>query len=188
MVTGFPWPQVLVGCQSRITARADRAVAIPHVKALRIAMLNSVCLLRDAAHLLTRFKYSHSSGRFFVVRFRRDASDGGHHSYQADFGKEVARLSGEEREQLVSLIRKGNSAALGRLRPPGDGRPKILAKLDPDGCLARSVAATREETGAILKPVAVQTKTSRLAAHAKNRYMRYDYAPLMGANEIGHRN
>ena len=47
-----------------------------------------------------------------MIRFRREASDGEDHGCQGDFGKKyVVRLSGEEREQLETLISKGKSAA-----------------------------------------------------------------------------
>ena len=59
-----------------------------------------------------------------MIRFRRDASDGDDHGCQGDFGKEIVRLSGEEREQLEGLIRKGKSAAQRLLKA------RILLKAD----------------------------------------------------------
>ena len=47
-----------------------------------------------------------------MISFGRIGCGGGSHGCEGDFGKEViVRLSGEEREQLEALIRKGKSAA-----------------------------------------------------------------------------
>ena len=63
-----------------------------------------------------------------MIQFRRNAGDGGNHGCQGDFGKSVkkyvVRLSGEEREQLEALIRKGKSSAQRLLKA------RILLKAD----------------------------------------------------------
>jgi hypothetical protein len=47
-----------------------------------------------------------------ISRSSPATGEGGNHGCQGDFGKEyVVRLSGEERERLETLIRKGKSPA-----------------------------------------------------------------------------
>jgi hypothetical protein len=61
----------------------------------------------------------------FVIRFGRIGCGGGNHGCEGHFGKKyVVRLSGEEREQLEVLIRKGESAAQRLLKA------RILLKAD----------------------------------------------------------
>ena len=61
-----------------------------------------------------------------MIRFCRDPSDGGDHGWERNYRKEIccARLSGDEREQLAALIRKGSSPAHRLLKA------RILLKAD----------------------------------------------------------
>src|SRR6202049_4530211 len=60
-----------------------------------------------------------------MIRFRHQTGDGRDHGCEGDFGKKyVVRLSGEERERLEALIRKGKSSAQRLLKA------RILLKAD----------------------------------------------------------
>ena len=60
-----------------------------------------------------------------MIRFVATTGEGGNHGYEGDFGKEVCcELSGEERERLETLIRKGKSPARRVLKA------RILLKAD----------------------------------------------------------
>src|SRR5260221_1938639 len=67
-----------------------------------------------------------------MIRFGRNAGDGGNHGCEGDFGKEICcaaerrgtRTGGEERERLEALVRKGKSPAQRMLKA------RILLKAD----------------------------------------------------------